>query len=354
MADSEYSTEDHNDLRETVRAFCGASFDEASVRLVMESADGFDHAVWRRLAGEMGLAGLAVPAEFGGSGAGPVEAGIVFEELGRAVAPVPYFGTAGLAVPVLLAVDDRDAAKEYLPSIAAGETIATVAVHGSVSVIDGALGGSVSYVVDGMAADLILVAADGVLYAVSGSATGLEREPLPVMDLTRRQARLTFRSVPARAVGSADVLRPALDVAAALLAASSVGGAQHVLDMAVGYASTRYQFGRAIGSFQAIKHRCADLLAEVESARSVAYHALWAASDRSEPGRELPLAAALAGSYCSEAFLHAALENVQIHGGIGFTWEHPAHLYVKRAVSDRALLSSPDSHRHRLAALAGL
>lgn len=344
-------TEDHNDLRETVRAFCDASFDEASVRRAMESADGFDRAVWRRLAGEMGLAGLAVPAEFGGTGAGPVEAGIVFEELGRVVAPAPYFGTAGLAVPLLVALPDRDAAKEYLPSIAAGETIATVAVHGSVRVMDGSLSGSVSYVVDGMAADLILVAAGDELYAVSGHAAGLEREPLPVMDLTRREARLTFRSVSGRPVGSADALRPALDEAAALLAASSVGGAQRVLDMAVGYASTRYQFGRAIGSFQAIKHRCADMLAEVESARSVAYHALWAAAtDRGE----LALAAALAGSYCTEAFLRAALENVQIHGGIGFTWEHPAHLYVKRAVSDRALLGSPDQHRERLASLAGL
>jgi alkylation response protein AidB-like acyl-CoA dehydrogenase len=366
-------TEEQTELRRTVRSFCAAESPESEIRRVMETAEGFDRRVWARLAAELGLTGLAVPAEYGGAGYGPVELGVVFEELGRALACVPYFGTAGLAVPALLASGDRAAHKEYLPAIAAGEMIATLAVpedsgswdpgevtlEASRSGQGWVLTGVKSFVPDGTAADLILVAARtraGVsLFAVPAGAPGLDREPLPVLDQTRRQARLTFRAAQARLVGEDGaglaVLRRVLDEAAAALAAEQAGGAQHVLDMAVGYAKTRYQFGRPIGSFQAIKHRCADLLADVESARSVAYHAGWAAAD--DPG-ELPLAAALAQSYCSEVFVRAAAECVQIHGGIGFTWEHPAHLYLKRAMTDRALLGGPGTQRQRLADLAGL
>jgi alkylation response protein AidB-like acyl-CoA dehydrogenase len=366
-------TEEQTELRRTIRSFCAAESPESEIRRVMETPEGFDRRVWRRLAAELGLTGLAIPAEYGGAGHGPVELGVVFEELGRALACVPYFATAGLAVPALLASGDRDAHKEYLPAIAAGEMIATLAVPedsgswdpGDVTLAASrsgsgwALTGAKSFVPDGAAADLILVAARtgaGVsLFAVAASAPGLDREPLPVMDQTRPQAKLTFRAAQARLVGEDGAglarLHRAVDEAAAALAAEQAGGAQHVLDMAVGYAKTRYQFGRPIGSFQAIKHRCADLLADVESARSVAYHAGWAAAD--DPG-ELPLAAALARSYCSEVFVRAATECVQIHGGIGFTWEHPAHLYLKRALTDRAMLGDPGRQRRRLADLAGI
>jgi alkylation response protein AidB-like acyl-CoA dehydrogenase len=372
-------TDEQNELRRTVRAFCAAESPESEIRRVMETPEGFDRRVWRRLAAELGLTGLAVPAEYGGAGHGPVELGVVFEELGRALACVPYFATAGLAVPALLASGDRDADKEYLPAIAAGEMIATLAVPeesgswdpGDVTLEATASGsgpynltGVKEFVPDGVAADLILVAARtaaGIsLFAVPGGAPGLDREPLPVMDQTRPQAKLTFRAAQARLVGEDGAGRPvlhrALDEAAAALAAEQAGGAQRVLDMAVGYAKTRYQFGRPIGSFQAIKHRCADLLADVESARSVAYHAGWAAAAPVVPGDpgELPLAAALAKSYCSEVFVRAATECVQIHGGIGFTWEHPAHLYLKRALTDRAMLGDPGRHRRLLADLAGL
>jgi alkylation response protein AidB-like acyl-CoA dehydrogenase len=183
------------------------------------------------------------------------------------------------------------------------------------------------------------------LFAVDGGAPGLSRTPLATLDQTRKQARLAFRDVPARLVGAvgaaAPVVSDVLDLAAVALAAEQVGGAARVLDTAVAYAKTRVQFGRQIGSFQAVKHKCADLLIEVESARSAAYYAMWSAAQRRA---DLPLVASLAKTYCSDAFCHAAAENIQIHGGIGFTWEHPAHLYFKRAKASQAMFGTSAHH----------
>jgi alkylation response protein AidB-like acyl-CoA dehydrogenase len=210
-------------------------------------------------------------------------------------------------------------------------------------------------VIDAVAANLLLVTArtpEGLgLFAVSGAETaGLARTPLTALDSTRKLSRLVFADTPARAVGQpgavTDQLRTARDHAVVALACEQLGGAARVLEMSVDYANTRVQFGRKIGSFQAIKHRCADMLVEVESARSTAYYAAWAAVH--EPD-ELPLAASLAGAVCSEAYIRAALDNIQNHGGIGFTWEHPAHLYLKRAKSTELFLGSPSQHRSRLA-----
>ena len=193
------------------------------------------------------------------------------------------------------------------------------------------------------------------LFAVEGSAPGLVRTPLATMDQTRKQARLEFSSTPARLIGqegaAGPVVQHTLDLAAVALAAEQVGGAQRCLDMAVDYAKTRIQFGRPIGSFQAIKHKCADMLLEVESAKSAAYYGGWAAAEDSD---ELPVVASLAKSYCSEAYFHAASENIQIHGGIGFTWEHDAHLYFKRAKSSELLLGDPSYHRELLAQRIGI
>ncbi len=175
------------------------------------------------------------------------------------------------------------------------------------------------------------------------------------MDQTRKQAHLEFSSVPATLIGTEDegwpVLARVLDLAAVALAAEQVGGAQQCLDMSVAYAKVRVQFGRPIGSFQAIKHKCADMLLEVESAKSAAHYAMWVASELND---ELPAVASLAKSYCSEAYFHAAAENIQIHGGIGFTWEHPAHLYLKRAKSSELLLGDPRYHRKLLADRIGI
>ena len=213
--------------------------------------------------------------------------------------------------------------------------------------------------IDGATANLILVAArtNGAvsLFAVDGDASGLTRTSLSTMDQTRKQAKLDFDNTPARLIGTEgagwDVLSRVLDLAAVGLAAEQVGGAQECLEMAVQYAKDRVQFGRPIGSFQAIKHKCADMLLEVESAKSAAYYAAWCAAELND---ELPSVASLAKAYCSEAYFHAAAENIQIHGGIGFTWEHPAHLYFKRAKSSELLFGDPTYHREQLAQRIGI
>ena len=193
------------------------------------------------------------------------------------------------------------------------------------------------------------------LFAVQGDAAGLTREGLSTMDQTRKQARLSFDGTPAKLIGTEgggwDVLSRVLDLAAVALAAEQVGGAQECLEMAVQYAKDRVQFGRPIGSFQAIKHKCADMLLEVESSKSAAYYAGWCASELND---ELPSVASLAKSYCSEAYFHTTAENIQIHGGIGFTWEHPAHLYFKRAKSSELFLGDPTYHRELLAQRIGI
>jgi alkylation response protein AidB-like acyl-CoA dehydrogenase len=221
------------------------------------------------------------------------------------------------------------------------------------------LTGTKMFVLDGHTADLIIVAARtgaGVsLFAVEGDASGLTRTPLATLDQTRKQARLTFDSTPAQLLGAEGagwpVISRVLDLAAVALAAEQVGGAARVLEMSVEYAKVRVQFGRPIGSFQAIKHKAADMLVEVESAKSAAYYGLWAASELND---ELPTVASLAKAYCSDAYVHCAAENIQIHGGIGFTWEHPAHLYFKRAKSSQLFFGDPTYHRELLAQRIGV
>jgi alkylation response protein AidB-like acyl-CoA dehydrogenase len=293
--------------------------------------------------------------------------------MGAALLGAPYFSTIALAANALLSSGDEAAKKDLLPGIASGETIATLALTEDSGRwdIDGItlaatrkgdewkLDGHKMFVIDGNNADLVLAAGrtdKGVsLFAVEGNAAGMKAIPLATMDQTRKQARIEFASTPARLVGeegaAAPVLSRTLDLAAVALAAEQVGGAQRCLDMSVEYAKTRIQFGRPIGSFQAIKHKCADMLLEVESAKSAAYYAGWAAAEDSE---ELPVVASLAKSYCSEAYFHAAAENIQIHGGIGFTWEHDAHLYFKRAKSSELMLGDPSYHRELLAQRIGI
>ena len=325
------------------------------------------------MADQLGLQSLTIPEEFGGSGFTYVELLVVLEEMGAALLCAPFFSSVALAANALLTSGDDEAKKSYLPGIASGETIATLAItedngkwdFGGIELAatkkgDGwVLDGHKMFVIDGHVANLIIVAARtaaGVtLFAVHGDAAGLTRTALPTMDQTRKQARLEFSGTPATLIGTdggAEAgLSKTLDLAAVALAAEQVGGAQHVLDASVEYAKTRIQFGRPIGSFQAIKHKCADMLLEVESAKSAAYYAAWAAAEDSD---ELPVVASLAKSYCSEAYFHSAAENIQIHGGIGFTWEHPAHLYFKRAKSSELLLGDPSYHRELLAQRIGI
>jgi alkylation response protein AidB-like acyl-CoA dehydrogenase len=365
---------EQQELGGVVRAFLTRHWPETEVRRLTEDPAGFDRGTWRRLANELGLQGLAVPERFGGSGFGPVELGVVFEELGRALAGGPFLASVGLATTALLASGDDAACERYLPGLAAGEQVATLALPedgGSWDVHDVAtradagtdgwtLTGTKNYVLDGCAADLLLVvarSAGGVgLFAVDADAAGatLERAPLATFDLTRRQARVELRATPARLVGAegegAPAVEQALRTGAVLLAAEQVGVAAWALDTAVAYAGIREQFGRPIGSFQAVKHKCADMLLRLEGARSASAFALWAAAERPE---ELPRAAAIAKSYCSEAASFCAAQCLQVHGGIGFTWEHPTHLYLKRAKSAESLLGSPAQHRSELARLTG-
>jgi alkylation response protein AidB-like acyl-CoA dehydrogenase len=297
------------------------------------------------------------------------------EEMGAALLCAPYFSTVVLGANALLCSGDAAACARWLPGIAAGETIATLALaeeSGSweldastaTTAADNGDGwtvsGAKSYVLDGQTADLILVAArapDGLgLFAVSRDAPGLTTTPLQTIDETRKQARVAFDTTPAALVGAegdaAAGLAKTLDLAAVALAAEQVGGAQRCLDNAVQYARERIQFGRAIGSFQAIKHKCADMLVDVESARSAAYQAGWAAAGEADD--ELPVVASLAKAYCSEVYLNAAAENIQIHGGMGFTWEHHAHLYFKRAKSSELLFGDAAYHRELLAQRLGI
>ena len=366
-------SEEQEELRRAVRRFLEDKSPMTEVRRLMETTEGYDPAVWEQMANQLGLQAMTIPEEYGGAGFGYVELTVVLEEMGAALLCAPYFSTVALAANCLLSSGDESAKKDLLPGIAAGETVATLAftedngrwdiegitMEASRQGEGWALNGQKMFVLDGHSAQVVLVAARtgaGVsLFAVEGDADGLTRTPLATMDQTRKQARLEFASTPARLVGeeggAGPVLSRTLDLAAVALAAEQVGGAQRCLDMSVEYAKTRIQFGRPIGSFQAIKHKCADMLLEVESAKSAAYYAGWAAAEDSD---ELPVVASLAKSYCSEAYFHAAAENIQIHGGIGFTWEHDAHLYFKRAKSSELLLGDPTYHRELLAQRIGI
>jgi alkylation response protein AidB-like acyl-CoA dehydrogenase len=366
-------SEEQEELRNIVRSFLENKSSEETVRELMETEKGFDDAVWSQMAEQMGLQSLIIPEEYGGSGYSYVELCVVLEEMGRRLLPAPYFSTVVLAANTILHSGDDAAKKELLPGIASGETRAALALTENNGRWDESgieatatssgegytISGEKMFVLDGHTADLIVVAAKTgagtSLFTVQADASGLTREALSTMDQTRKQAKLTFADTPATLLGTEgegwQVLEKVLDLVVVALAAEQVGGAQFVLEMAVQYAKDRVQFGRPIGSFQAIKHKCADMLLEVESAKSAAYYAAWCAAEMND---ELPSVASLAKAYCSEAYFHAAAENIQIHGGIGFTWEHPAHLYFKRAKSSELLFGDPTYHRELLAQRIGI
>ncbi|HET8620050.1 MAG TPA: acyl-CoA dehydrogenase family protein [Acidimicrobiales bacterium] len=366
-------SEEQEELRRITRQFLESKSPETEVRRLMDTTEGYDPAVWAQMAGELGLQSLTIPEEYGGQGYTYVELTVVLEEMGRALLAAPFYATVVLAANTILHSGDEAARKDLLPGIASGETIATLALtepngRWDLSGVEATatragdgwtIDGTKMFVLDGHVANLIIVAArtgDGIsLFKVDGDAEGLTRTPLATMDQTRKQAKLEFSGVPATLIGDENggeaVLGRVLDLAVVALAAEQVGGAQKVLEMSVEYAKDRVQFGRPIGSFQAIKHKCADMLLEVESAKSAAYYAAWCAAELND---ELPEVACLAKAYCSEAYFHSAAENIQIHGGIGFTWEHPAHLYFKRAKSSELLFGDPTYHRELLAQRLGI
>ncbi|MBQ6643537.1 MAG: acyl-CoA/acyl-ACP dehydrogenase [Saccharopolyspora sp.] len=361
------------DLRGTVRRVLRDRCDSSAVLARCESEEPYDFALWRTLAGDLGVATLPVPEESGGAGASARELAVVAEEIGRAVAPVPFLGTV-LATSALSAAGPAN--KELIAEIGAGSRIATVAIGlttapsapltPSVRVENDTLTGSVRAVVDLEAADTVLVPAStpgGVaLFRVDVSSPGVTCTPVTSLDLTRRIGTLELSGAPAHEVSSDGeaVLRHALRIAAGVLASEQTGLAQHCLDSTVEYVLTRYQFGRQVGSFQAVKHRLADLWSGLSTARATARNAADALSGRSEADpaetdpAETELAVALAQAYCSDLAVRAAEDSLQLHGGIGMTWEHPVHLYLGRAKSAQLAFGTAERHRARIAELTGL
>ncbi|MGA4992197.1 acyl-CoA dehydrogenase family protein [Nonomuraea bangladeshensis] len=390
-------TDDQLALREVTREFL-AKHGEPARRTALAEPGGFDRALWRRLTGELGLAGLAVPERFGGAGAGLLEIAIVVEELGASLLPMPYLPSA-LAAALLAELADGESAApaarpaaasaaefaaEQLPGLADGTLIGALACAevaagqppGVRLDAGGRLHGTTAHVLGGDVADVLLVAAatsdgvapggarrdapgvapDGVrrdapgvapdgarrdapgvaLYGVRRDAPGLAVSTPPPLDPTRPQALITFTGTPAVPLAADE--RRAVELLWTALAVESAGAARRCLTDTVDHLRTRTQFGRPLGSFQALKHRCADLAAEIESAVSTAYYAVWAAA---ESPRESAVVAPLAKAHCADVFFHAAAESIQLHGGIGFTWEHDAHLYLKRAKSTQLLYGSP-------------
>jgi alkylation response protein AidB-like acyl-CoA dehydrogenase len=371
-------SDEQEEFRSVVRRFLEEVSPITEVRRQMETSEGFDREVWRRLNDELGLAAIHLPEEYGGQGFGYVELGIVLEEMGRALLCAPYFASVVLAANAISTVATEAQKKEHLPSIASGEKIATLALSepqggwGASDIATTAtpddrayrLDGVKTYVIDGHTADRIVVVArspgssgaEGIsFFVVKGDADGLERRPLATLDTTRKQARLDLAAVRAELLGElgggAPALAKTLDLAAVALANEMVGGAEKVLESAVEYAKTRVQFGRPIGSFQAIKHKCADVLLEVELAKSAAYYA---AASVAADDDDLPANASLAKALVSDTYMKAAAENIQIHGGVGFTWEDDAHLYFKRAKSSEVFLGDPSYHRELLALRLGV
>ncbi|WP_103379697.1 acyl-CoA dehydrogenase family protein [Pseudonocardia dioxanivorans] len=368
------STNDARDeLRRVVRQFLERRSTESDVRRLMEDEAGYDPAVWTTMADQLGLQAMAIPEELGGAGFGYQELCVVFEEMGRALLPSPFFATVGLAATALLECGDQEAMKRHLPAIASGELVATLAVGEErggwdESAVDmraqpsgsgWTLSGVKRFVPDAHVSGLLLVVArtaEGLsLFAVDPHSAGCTVEVELTLDLTRKLSRVRLDATPAVLVGRAgqawDGVRRALRFAAVALACEQVGGARRVLDMTLDHVTVRHQFGRPVGSFQAVKHKLADMLVDIESARSAAYDAARAVAERDA---DVELAASVAKAVCSDTYTRAAATAIQLHGGIGFTWEHAAQLYYKRAKSSEFLLGTPGHHRDLVGRALGI
>jgi alkylation response protein AidB-like acyl-CoA dehydrogenase len=364
--------EDQETLAKYARDFLTNECPTSFVRTMMESETAHDAAFYGKMA-QLGWMGIAIPEAFGGQGMTYVDLAVLLEEMGRSVLPGPFFATVCLAAPVITEAGSDEQRKALLGPIASGERTAALAYTEPNARVDASgiellarpqdggfvLSGTKSFVLDAHVADTIVVAgrtsdgddpAEGItLFSVDPKANGVSVSQLKAMDMTRRLCEVALDGVKVGAgavLGEVDKgwprLERALQRSAALLSAGCVGGANQVLDMSVAYARDRIQFGRPIGSFQAVKHKCADMLVDVEMSRSAMYYAAWAAS---EDDPELPLAASMAKAYCSEAYLRVAGNGIHVHGGIGFTWEHDMQLYFKRAKADEVLLGDPTHHR---------
>ena len=366
---------DQEEFRRTLRRFLDQRSPVTATRELMETERPYSPEVWRQASEQLGLSGLIIDEEYGGQGFSFLELVIACEELGRVLSGMPYLSTMS-GVLAIQGAGSPAQRKELLPGLASGERTAALATAepgqawgpaGITMVADGAgpevtLRGRKSYVIDGHSADLIVVAArrpgtsgeDGIVLAVvDGTAAGLTRRALDSIDQTRRVAELELNGVRGQLLeqGSWASLARILDRVEVALAAEMMGGAQRCLERAVDYAKQRHQFGRAIGSFQAIKHLCADMLVEVESAKAAVYYAAWAANEDND---ELPVVGPLAKAYASQAYFFAASESLHVHGGIGFTWADDSHLYFKRAKASELLYGDAGVNKELMAQRLGL
>ncbi|HEY3713681.1 MAG TPA: acyl-CoA dehydrogenase family protein [Jatrophihabitantaceae bacterium] len=352
------SAAETDELRRVVREFAAETFPSSELRATDYSAS-----AWTALSSSLGLTGIGIPQRHGGAGYSFTELGVVVEELGAALAPVPFLSTV-CAAAAIVAGGDEAAQAELLPELASGATVGVPVLRGAVAAHRAAAGwtldGLVPHVPDGARAALFVVAANAAegpaLFAARVPERGVTVRPRNALDATRPLAAVEFAAAPARFIGiGPSALQLAADLQLAALACEQIGGTARCLDRTVDYVKTRVQFGVPIGSFQAVKHRCADLLVELEAARSIAYHArdaVAAAFAGADAGSHAAVAAAAA--WCAQTYVHAAQETIQLHGGIGFTWEHDAHLHLRRARSDQLLYGTPREHRRELVVATGL
>ena len=361
-------TSEQEEFRSVLRRFLEDRSPTTVVRRLMETETGWDRDTWRAVNETLGVSGVHIPEEYGGQGFGYVELGIVLEEMGRALLCAPFFASTVLAATAVLQAGTEAQKKDLLPDIASGETIATLAftepngrwdadgvTMTAAPVGDGRyrLDGVKKFVVDGHSADLVVVVArapEGLsFFTVAGDAAGLERRALKVMDPTRKQAELTFRGVEATPLGQAGggdaPFAQTMILATVCLANEMVGGAERLRISALEYAKLRVHFGRAIASFQAMKHKQADMLVDVELAKSAAYYAAAAADDADS---DLAAIASLAKACAADAYTQTAIHTIQIHGGIGFTWDNDTHLWFKRAKSSEVFLGDANWHREQM------
>ena len=374
-------SEEQAALRATARAFLAEHSASEPMRRAMQSELGYAPELWKTISAELGWPAVSVPEAYGGLGLGAVELAALLEAMGETLLCAPFFSSVCLGANALLVAANDAQKREHLPAIAEGRTLATLAAfepdkNWTAAGIeaearreggDYLLSGRKRFVLDGHCADLLVVAArragsrgeEGLsLFAVPATSPGVERRALPTLDRTRRLAEIELHGVRVPAIArlgeegtGAAALERILELASIALAAEQVGGAQRCLDLAVAHAKSRVQFGRPIGSFQAIQHRCADMMLRVESARSAAYYAACVAA---EGGSDLARVASLAKVYCSDAYFQCAADSLQIHGGVGFTWEYDVHLHLKRAKWTESFLGDPTWHRERVARLIGL
>ncbi|MRI33968.1 acyl-CoA dehydrogenase [Endozoicomonas sp. OPT23] len=379
-------TEEQEMIRDSAESFLQDVSTSEAVRTAMATEEGFDAELWQKICSDMYWQALHIPEEFGGLGLGYVELAVLFEEMGRRLLCSPFFSTVALGVNALLVAGNEEQKAQWLPQIAEGNLTATLAYTAknswdadsitAVAKKEGegfVLSGQYKYVPDGHTAGLLIVAARDEnssgeesisLFVLPANTAGVSRTWTPTMDQTRKQAEVTLDNVFVESSNLLGVagkawsqLEQVTQLAVIAVAAEQAGGARQILDLTVDYTQERVQFGRTIASFQAIKHRAADMMVQVECSKSAVYYAACVAQESlfcndkagEQVAEELPVAAALAKSYCSDAYFHCAAEAIQLHGGVGFTWEYDPHLYFKRAKSSETFLGNGAYHREKIA-----